>query len=265
MENVNLRGIVVDDHENLYVCQDTSIRRSLYKVTPDGIRTVLIDTTVRQVTDIRISPDGKLILLTNNKALIQADVNTGETSIWTNAGKAVTTGDFDSYGNFYCGGKKTDLYIINTNLISTGTEQYKTDTVACVRVFSDYVYVLAYLSTSDTQNPRIAIWRHKISNSTGELSKREVLLDWSTTENYSKSTPYNFSISKNGTFYIATNNSNTILLRYPDGRLDPLYKGILPSYAIMVVWGTKNYVYMVQGGTQKNVWRIDMGSTSNFY
>ena len=265
VENLQLRAIAVDKAENLYVIQLTP--STVFKVTPDGEKTI-IGESPRAVTDAKIGPGGKLVLLMNYRRIYQMNLETGEATEWVDAGsgKNVSFGDFDSNGNFYVGGRRSDLIVVAPNLSKKSIGVYSRDEIFCVRVYNDYVYLLVDLASSDEQNPKKAIWRHQILDADGNLGTRELVLNWANTGEYAASVPQTLTFSDDGLMYIGTNYTHPIMIFDPqNGRQDILYKGILPSYAVKLEWGTENYLYMLLGGTEWNIVRINMGKAGAPY
>ena len=255
VENVQLGAIAIDSDENMYVIQND---RLIFKVTPDGEKTN-VGQAARAVYDAKISPEGKLILLINNNEIHQLDLAAGvdTTSVWIEVDKRASYGDFDSDGNFYTGGNKSDLIVVAPD--GSSSKQigvYSNDEIFCVRVYNDgyneYVYVLA-------ENAEMAIWRHEILDANGNLGVRDMILNWANAGDFAASEPRYFTFSDDGTMYIGTDNTNPIMILNTDGSQDILYKGILPSTAEQLVWGTGKYLYMLLGGEEWNIIRIDMG------
>jgi len=257
-DNLQLSAIVVDQMENLYIIQ---FDRTIFKYTPAGEKTVIGEVADRIATDAKFSPDGKFLLLKNYRRIYAMDLETGIETEWMDVRKAVSSGDFDSNGIFYAGGRRSDLIVVNrTDSTSLQIGVYARDEILHVRVYGDYVYLLVDLASPDEANPDIAIWRHQILDAEGNLGARELVLNWAETGEYAQSTPKNFTFSADGIMYIGTDYVHPIMIVYPDRRKDILYKGILPSYAEKLVWGSKSYLYMMLGGDEWNIIKIDMGA-----
>ena len=258
VENAQLSIIAVDKSENVYVIQ--RLPRSVIKITPDGTQTIVGETS-RIVTDAKIDRDGKLVLLMNYRRPGKMDLDTGEEVEMLDVGKAVSFGDFDSDGNMYVGGRRSDLIIIAPDLTKKNLGGvYASDEILCVRVFNGYVYLLVTAASPDEQNPELAIWRHQILDATGALGAKELILDWANTGEFAATAPRNFTFDANGLMYIGTEHTQPIMIWNPeDGTQDILYKDILPSFSEQLVWGAGNNLYMLLGGAEWNIVRIDMG------
>ena len=248
-------SMTVDRNENVYSFHINP--RSVYKVTPDGEKTV-IGETEKSITDALVAADGNLVLLFKNAEIHKMDVNTGVESPWVDVGEKVAFGDFDSNGNLYSGGIKTDLVITKTDETSTTLGVYGSDRINAVRVFNGYVYLLVDLNKSDEQHPDLAIWRHQILDANGSLGAQELILNWEETGVFAESDPLDFTFAQDGTMYVATNNTYPILVVNTDNTQDILYKDILPEQALTIVWGAANDLYMVQDGAEILL-RIFMG------
>jgi len=258
-----LSTMMADDQGNVFVFQSSP--RTVFKINPDGTRITLPNETSRAVTDARIAPDGKLILMMNNRRIYQMDMQSGEESEWFDVTKSVASGDFDGNGNFYAGGRRSDLNVIAAGLAGKrALGQYSSDEIVWVRVHLDHVYILLAPRTPTPENPAMAIWRHPILDSSGNLGSGELMLDWEETE-VALYSPTSFTISGDGTLYVGVEvedesaaTLSPILILNSDGSHDLLYKGILPSYAAKVSWAAGDYLYMLLGGDDWDLIRIEI-------
>jgi len=257
LQGDQLSAVAVDAQENVYVVQRTP--RTVYKVNPDGEKTILGE-AARTVTDAMLSPGGTLLLLMNNRMIGQINVETGEYSEWVNLSKRVAFGDFDSNGFFYTGGSNTDLLIIAPDLSTRLFGVYAQSDIRGVRVFSGYVYIFAENSRPTEDEPALAFWRHPFGDSPGTLGEKELVLDWATTGEYAASEVKDFTFSADGVLYVGTDDVHPLFMLNPDQSQDILYKGILPAYTEQIVWGNGNYLYIIQGGDKWDLLRVDMGA-----
>jgi hypothetical protein len=252
------QNITLNVVENLYVIEGNNI----HKVTPDG-ETSVFATANRLAWGAKLGPDGNLYLFGNNRAIDKVDLTTGEVSRWIQmpSGKNVRYGDFDDNGNFYAGGNKTDLLVVDPGFnVKPGAGFYSGDEILAVRCFNNYVYVVTK-TTSDTAK----IYRHQI-DATGNLGAQEVVLDMSTAGDFASRVIKGLTFSTSGLMYIATDAPNPILLYNPaDGSLDYLYKEILRPYCKAFCWGAGNYIYMINGdataGEEWKVYKVNVGTT----
>jgi hypothetical protein len=259
-ENLTLSALAADNQENLYVTEGTNV----YKVSPNGEKSIFAAAN-RPVWDTKIGPDGNLYLLGSNRAVDKVDLATGEVSRWIQmpSGKNVRYGDFDDNGNFYTGGNKTDLFVVESSLnIKPASGFYNGDEILAVRVFNNYVYVVSKKSGStDT----LKIYRHQIDVS-GNLGAKELVLDLRTTGDLASRTITGLTFSSDGIMYLATDASNPIITFNPaDGKVDFLYKDILHPYCKSFCWGSGNFIYMINGdetaGEEWTVYRVNVAST----
>jgi hypothetical protein len=256
LENDPLSAIEVDENENMYVVFTTA-PRNIYKVTPDGERT-LVATSASSVYDAKMAPDGNLILFANAKEIYKLDIVNGAdtTVVWAEVPKRVKFGDFDAHGNLYTGTKSSDLIVLRPDLTTSSLGMYAKDEIFCVRVYDGHVYLLVELSKGE---PELAIWRHAILDVNGTLGAAELVLDWADTGEYAESTPAGFTFDKDGNMYIGTDFIHPVM-KVTDGVADIYYKGILPGPAKQIVWGTGNAMYMLlNAASEVTVIRIDMG------
>ena len=87
----------------------------------------------------------------------------------------------------------------------------------CVRVFNGYVYLLALNTEPDENNPEMAVWRHQITNASGNIGGKELYLDWAETGDYAESTPEYITFGPDGIMYVATDHESPIFMLNPDG------------------------------------------------
>jgi hypothetical protein len=259
-ENITLNVVVADNQENLYVIEG----RNVHKVSPNGEKSVFA-TANRVSFDAKIGPDGNLYLMGNNRAIDKVDLTTGVVSKWTqvSSGKNIRYGDFDDNGNFYTGGNKTDLFVVESNLTLKPTAgYYNGNDILAVRAFNNYVYVVSKKSDyADTAK----IYRHQIDVS-GNLGVQELVLDMRTTGDHSSSTIKGLTFSTDGIMYLATDAVNPIItFNIADKKLDFLYKDILHPYCKSFCWGSGNFIYMINGdataGEEWTVYRVNVGTT----
>jgi hypothetical protein len=259
-ENLTLSVVATDNQENLYVIQGNNV----HKVDPSGGKSIFA-TANRSTFDAKLGPDGNLYLLGNNRAVDKIDLITGVVSRWTQmpSGKNVRYGDFDDNGNFYVGGNKTDLLVVESNLtVKPAAGYYPGYDILAVRAFNDYVYVVAKKSDySDTAK----IYRHQIDAS-GNLGAQELVLDTRTARDLSSRTIKGLTFSTAGIMYLATDAVNPIItFNLADGKVDFLYKEILRPYCKSFCWGAGNFIYMINGdanaGEEWTVYRVNAGTT----
>ncbi len=257
-ENFALGGIAVDNAENVYVARNAT-PRTIYKITPDSVRTDFSEST-RNVTEMLVGPGNKLYLLMNFRRINQVDLSTGENTEYMDISKTVSFGDFDRHGILYVGGNKSDLFAVDADKNKKAIGVYALHNILGIRVFEDYVYVLATHTKPGDTDIVTGIWKHKITDTAGTLEAGELALDWSTTGAYAASTPYGITFTQTGDMLIATDNAQPIMILGRDGSQDVLYKDILPTYATNIEWGAGNYLYMLLDGEARKLLRIDMGA-----
>ncbi|MCK4448756.1 MAG: hypothetical protein KAW56_16950 [Candidatus Marinimicrobia bacterium] len=109
-----------------YSSRGQDLHRVVFKVTA-------ADITELMVTEEKIGPGGELNLMMNRPFINQMDVETGEETKWAEVGEKVSYGDFDSNGNFYVIGRKSDLFVIvQGDTTGEPTCMYTSDEIICV-------------------------------------------------------------------------------------------------------------------------------------
>ena len=261
LSGATIGAMVVDDDENVYVIEN-NLTHYIYKVTPDGEKTVIGQETIN-VYDAAFSPDGNLVTFIRNKDIHILDIVNGvdTVAVWTQARDRVTHGDFDSNGNlFTSGAKSSDLMVVDQTLSCRDLDLYASDEILWIDVVGDYIYLLVELSAPDAANPELAIWRHEILDADGNLGSRQLVLDWSTTGEFAESTPKTFTVAGNNSIFIGTDYEQPILFLNSDWQSAGIvYKDILPTSAEKLGFGSGNYLYMVLNGETWDLLRIDVG------
>jgi len=256
VENVELAALTVDANGNLYVVQRSPA--TVYKVDSTGSRANLGDATRVVTSDVRIAPDGNLVIVKEYRRTYRYYIATQEEVEWLDSGSSKKTpksGDFDRFGNFYFGGVGTDLRAVADITDSTGVTSglYPDDEIQYIRVFNDYLYIMI-------GSPPAGIWRHSVS-SDGTLGAKEPVLDLTNLGAYTAAIPRTFTMSSTGDLYIGLEYEQSIMIwNSADNSVDLLYKNIIPSYAVHLEWGPDRYLYMLIGGEEWTVIQIDMGS-----
>ncbi|MBN1996840.1 IPT/TIG domain-containing protein [candidate division KSB1 bacterium] len=254
-------GIAVDKSENLYVVENNTAH-TVYKIDPQGNKTVAGHTD-GNINGATIGPDGNLYVFIRKREIYMLDLAAGvdTLALWTSVGANMTRGCFDDFGNLYTSGaKRSDVVVVTPDLSNRSLGLYPNDEIFCMQVYENYLYLLVEVASPNESKPALAIWRHAILDASGNLGDRDLLLDWSTTEEYAESAPLTFAVGNDGNIYIGTDYTYPIMFyNHQDGSMDMVYKAILPTSAEMLAWGTGNYMYMVLGGEAWNVLRLSMG------
>jgi len=256
-----IKAMTVDKNENLYVVFGS---KQIVKITPDGTRSdygVAPYTT----TDMRCGPDGTLYLQRSAyKKLYRLVPGAAEAEeCGTYTGK-INVFDIDQNGNVYGGGEKTGINVIRKDTGKTFNDgDYANFDILAVRVFQNYVYVLATNVGKDT-TVASGVYRNAITSSFGELGDNELILDWSTTGTWAAFEYYDLTFSQSGDMLIGTSNVNPVM-RVKDGIISALYKDILTTTATELVWGNSTSIYQRLGGEHQGVQRINIGMTGASY
>ncbi len=247
LDGSRLSTVAVDKDENVYLVQHTP--RIVYKITPSGEQT-MVGNPSRTVTDVIFDSDGQLVILCENRTAYKLDTATGIETEWFDFSKRISCGNFDDNGNFYTGGRKTGLWLLNTNREETDTGQSdaRNDDIQCIRVYDHALYMLIVTGAPDENTPEMAVWKCPILDAAGHLGPREVVLDWAATGDYAESQPVWFEITASGALVIASDNASPLLMVDPEtGSQEVIYKDILGTPPVQIVWGTGTFLYMIQG------------------
>jgi hypothetical protein len=242
--------LAVDKNENLYALKITKdiIRLSTDEYqSPFGMRTFRA-----KAMDMKAGPDGGMYLQPQKaKQLYRIPPEGGDTEPYANFAAAAHYFDFDRNGNIFGGGEKTGISVILPDLTSRVVGDGSDLTVTGLRVYNDGVYV-----TEGT-----AIWRLSIMDADGSLASKTKVFDITAQAGYEQTQILSFAFSEEGNLFVSINHADAVLIVYPDGSMEPLYKGILPASGGQLVWGNGNYLYlnMTESPKINDILRIDTG------
>jgi hypothetical protein len=240
--------MTMDKDENTYVILRAN-DNNLIKLTPDGKRDDSFTATVtRYATDLAVGPGG-FIYIVRKRDQVYRVPPTGTTV--ENYAKFASSAagqclDFDQNGNIFAGGEKTGLLLLRPDKTSAKLGLYTDFNVKAIRVFNNYVYVLAsYMGTDPSVQPS-GVYRNQILTTAGEVGPNELVLDWATTGDYQTATFNSFTFDANGDMYVGTNHAAPVLFAKKDGSMAPLYYGMIAPSADQIVWGNQKYLYLLR-------------------
>ncbi len=257
-ENAQIAAMRINN-DIMYVAMQTPVL--IYQISAQGDKTFIDTASVKAPVDITLSPNNEMVFMSNFRRIYKTNLNETELVVdeWIDSGSGdyVVTGDYDQWGNFYFGGRKTDLRVVTSIEDSTGqhTDLYGNNEIFYMRIYGDYIYVLA-------ENPELGIRRHQL-HSDGTVDAGELLLTWADTVEFAELTPKTFTLSEDGILYVGVEGEGAgTILSYDTNTetFDVLYKNIIPSYAVHLDWGPGQYLYMLLGGDEWNILEIDMGT-----
>ncbi len=261
LDNRSIGVVAGDKDENIYVVYSTD--KTIFKITPAGQKTVL-DTAKNQPYGGRIGPDGKLYLMENKVSLEVWDFQANKSS-FLKVGAAVKCGDFDLQGNLFAAGIRSDLVTVAPDSTTKLSGYFRSDIILDVRVYGDYVYIVDSTITPTATDPSKSIQRCKIDYANHTVGTPEVVIDWTTTGQYSTRSLTGISFSSDGEMYVATNSTDPILMVDPNTKnVSIFYKDILPSLCKQFFWGNGTYLYIISGNTSNpavdwSLYRVDTG------
>jgi len=265
-------SIAIDSDENLYVHRKSD--KKIYKITPDGVQSEYgTFSEAKTSSAMRMGPGGYLYLQRSTdtgsgfKRLYKIAPEGGEAERFVKLSREVKSFDFDQNGNIYSGGINSGMFVIHSDKTFEKVGNYLDFDIRAVRVFEGYVYVAGVYSGTDTllspDNTVViavpaerGIWKSQILND-GSLGATEPVFDWANSGSFSASEINDITFLEDGDIYVATNNSDPILIIHSDGAIETLYEGLLSSPATHVVWGNGNYIYINRYGENDDVSGVD--------
>ena len=258
-----LGAITTDNAGNVYLVESNTYH-SVYRISPAGDTTRIGVAGTSPITDIKVTPDGKSVIMLAGLPRVIGLRTDGSDSLGVagskKPAKAVKCGDYDQNGYFYMGGKGSDLIVMTPDSTYKATGLYQSaHTITGVRVLGTNLYVV------DTTSTTRGIYKHSIDNS-GNVGTGQMVLDLTQEPLTSGTTVMNLAFSGDGaSMYICTNGPNGLLVMdMASKKVDIMYKGIAPSYGIQITSGPgSNYIYMIDGNSvtaKYYLHRIDVGA-----
>ncbi len=263
--------IASDTSGNVYVAvisarDSTGTYKVIRKISTNGIMSDYATySTSLTISCMRIVPNGTLYALMTGSDGEFHSVARGGGNLTKLFGflENMTCFDFDQNGVIYAGGtsgtNKT-IDIVQATSVAKGPS-YVNYNILAVRVFQNYVYVLAVGGTTT------GVYRHQISG--GTLGTQEQVLLWSTSGDYATSKVKDLTFSANGNMYIATDKSvdPILLVYYSTGTVTgmrPLYKNLITTAVGGLTW-TGNILYERVMSSDPSIVAIDMGNSGAPY
>ncbi len=170
-------------------------------------------------------------------------------------GTAMLDLDFDENNNIWTGGTGGKIYRVtpDKDVKSFDFEP----SVNSIRVFNNYIYVAA---TGDNSED---IWRFQMISS-DSLGAAELYFPFSA--NFPLISTKAITFSADGDLYIGTDNSDPVVVVYPDRSFAVWYEGVLAPSMISFAWSTGNQLYMTRaksddgsgGETTQTIFSVNM-------
>ncbi|MCX6121248.1 MAG: IPT/TIG domain-containing protein [Ignavibacteriales bacterium] len=275
--------IASDNSGNIYLAftsvhDSSNTNRVIRRLTPNGANPIVSDYALHPVgltvSCMRVAPNGTIYLLMTGSGGEFHSIPPGGGSSTKLFGfqKNMLCFDFGQDGTIYAGGPIDTKNAINIvppgSTTFTAGPSYPKHIIRALRVFSNYVYVLAEVAKTDTINVQ-GVYRHLISG--GSLGAQELVLAWSATGDYANSKFKDLTFSANGDIYIATDkNSDPILLvNYNSSSnavtgMRSLYKNLITTGSCGGLTWTGNIIYdrvvPPVTGSDPSIIAIDMGN-----
>lgn len=248
-----VEAFAFDKQENLYVARLT---KEITKIDPTEVRTDLgVRTYKKKTTDMKIAPDGSILLLeTGSNKLHRIPPAGGDSQPYADLAAKVSYFDFDANGNILAGGDKQGIAVLKADLTSrvVGDDLIKQVKIIWLKVYNGYVYV------ADAGT----VYRAPILSSDGDLGSTEKVFEMASVSRYASAKIFAFALSEEGKLYIATSHSDAVFIYDPNTQTtEPLYKNIIPANSGPIVWGNGTYLYLYQtqvAGSNTMI-RIDTG------
>jgi glucose/arabinose dehydrogenase len=244
--------ITVDRDENVYLLNKT---KDVSRLDTGEYQTAFgMRKYTGKATDMKFGPDGSIYMSQlNNPMLYKIDPTGGDTKKVANFTVNINGFDFDANGIAYGGAAKTGLSALQPDLTARTVGDYGDVSIILsgVRVYRNYVYV----ADDDT------LWKSPITGTDGSVGPKEMVFRMKQTREYAGSKILSFALGEDGTLYVATDHADAVFLVYPNGGVEPLYKGIMMPNSGLLAWGFGHYLYlnMKLDPATNDLMRIDTG------
>lgn len=239
----------------------TGTLKVIRKITADGTMTQYATFPIAlTISCMHMAPDGTLYALMTGADGEFHTVGPGGGTLTRlfKFSENMISFDIDQNGTIYAGGtsgSNKGINIVQSTTVVKGPS-YSSFTIRTVRVFQNYVYVLAVGGATT------GIYRHQILG--GTLGLREEVFLWSATGDYATSSAKDFTFSATGDIYVATDKTvdPILLVSYSTGvvtGMRPLYKNIITTASGGITW-SGNIMYERVMTSDPSVAAIDMGN-----
>jgi hypothetical protein len=253
----NLSAILaVDAQENLYSLKTTN---DVIKIDAAETQVTIGSKSFRaKASDMRVGPDGRIyIQALKNRQLYRIPDGGGDTEKYAQFPGLTSFFDFDRNGNIYGAGDKTGIGVILPDLTTKTSGGAEDLTVTWLRTYEDALYL----------TDGAAIYRLPILGADGTLGAKTKVLELSAFPEYAASKIVSFALASDGTWYVAVDHDDAVIIVHTDGSVEPLYKGILIANSGQLLWANSKYLYLNMTGDVRtnDILRIDPGKTGAAY
>lgn len=231
IDTSGINALEVDANETIYMHQSSRV----YTLAQGGGQVLLGGTPDVQIaTNLKRNVDGYLYMTGRAKTrMYRQSLTTGVEEEYARfTGGSVDYFDFGSDGKTVYGGGRRNLSIVSQTGTVTKTTYYATDSIRALRVYNGFVYV----------GIRTGISRNQI-NADGTLGAVEQYFNWQNIAPADTSKINDITFDEKGNLYVATTNSDPILIVHPDKTFEFLYPGALDSPVLNFMWGMNNSSY----------------------
>ncbi|MFC1569275.1 IPT/TIG domain-containing protein [bacterium] len=243
-------------------------KKDLYRVTPLGDMELVIDNTKpKSVYDMKVGPDGYIYFARDRnyiqRALLEGD---GVEREFEDFGDGIRGNikyfDFDINLNIFAGGAKTGLFFIKSDGTNENLGIYNDFDIKSIRVFDNAVYVAALYTGEDTSIPEAGIWKTDITSADGQVGDLTLVLDWSSTGDFTETQFTDINFDEDGVLFVATdggpdNSLDPVLMVTLDGSVETFYKGgLLQGIVYELMWSNDAALFYLRDIGDVNLYEI---------
>jgi hypothetical protein len=260
--------MTVDKDLNVYAERNNTV----YRTDPTGIETEY-GTIEAASTCMRMGSGGYVYLQRRESQNFYRIPPGGGTAVrYARIMRRVSVFDFDSSGYIYSGSGG----LVSGNLVGNGLYVTTPDGLTsvevpdyrdlfgifAVRVYNQYVYVLADTISSEAENKFSVIFKHEL-NGSGQLGDRIRVNKFTDGSAYT-----DLTFSAEGRMLLATDKTDPILVIDQSGSSEFLYPGILKGPIAQLCWSDGYYLYynlLSATEGQSALFRVCMGESGAPY
>lgn len=252
-------AIASDKSGNIYVSIEG---KTIKKIDPEGNVSHIADVSFLKANSMKYGPGDMLyaaFAAGRVKKIATVDVQDGSEGTYATFSSEPKDLDFDVNGNLWVT-TGSDIYLVKPDQTKTQVKTFPIN-LKTARVFNGYLYISGF----DEATGEAKIWKAEIQGEA--LGTEEVVLDIAAADWLAGITVNSFTFDADGKMYLATDNTDAILIYNPtDGSHDILFPELIAPNIYSFCWSDGQFIFAVQQlESISNVLKIDVGKSGAPY